>query len=1071
MTAESPVFTGTHPIDVSKLPPAAVEDALLMGKAWYETQPTVQYALDGKVLGASLPYLQLMGYTADEMEGLNRRDFCTPETLQDPAFESFWNRVVAGESLTQVRTMVRKDGSTLFLNCVFVPVRNTAGEIYKVHKLATDVSGTSVRALEDMAKFAAIDGMQPVIEFTADGIITGVNQNFLDAAGYTRSELLGQPHRKLCFDDFADSEAYREFWASLNDGKPHVGEVERRHKNGTPLWLQCTYTPIVDVEGHVAKVVKFAIDITGSKLHSLEIDAKLRAIDQTQAVIEFDVQGNILDANANFLQAMGYNLQELKGQHHRIFCALEYTKSEAYKAFWADLAAGKPSSGEYLRLSKTGSPVWLQATYTPVMGESGKVSKVIKFASDVTLAKKKALEDEGKVNAIGRAQGVVEFDMAGNVLTANANFLSLMEYGLDDIVGRHHSMFVENEEAGGSAYRAFWQKLGRGEFDGGEYLRFGRDGKRVWIQATYNPILDLEGKPFKVVKFCTDITSTKLLALESQVRMQAVLSASCVWEMDRNGTILKANELMCKAMGGTEADLVGKNENDFMFDDTSDQAARKQRWLNLREGKTAAGEVRRKGVNRNEVWFATTLSPLMGLDGQLSKVVVVSQDVTAQKFQRLEAEGKLGAIDRAQASIEFDMTGKVLTANKNFQKLMGYELDEMVGRHHRMFAESAYAASAEYQAFWERLARGEFESGEYKRIGKDGKEVWIQATYNPILDPRGNPIKVVKFATDVTEAKLHSADFEAKVNAIDKGQAVIEFDLRGNVVAANRNFLASMGYTLREVLGQHHSIFCTVEYQQSEEYRDFWLRLNEGEFITGRFQRLGKYSRDVWLQSTYTPIFDLNGKPVKVIKYAFDVTKEVTLENSIITRAHEMKNNIKSLVQSIGEVAENSGMASAKVNETAEAAQAGSASVRQSMEAIERIQNSTTKVADIVRIIGDIANQTNLLAFNAAIEAARAGQHGVGFSVVASEVRKLAERSALAAKEMVGLIDESSAQVKEGAQVSRAAAKSFEGILSNLHTAVDNVSQIASSTADQRAMADYVAELIAGLSMAAKQKK
>ncbi|WP_138516526.1 PAS domain S-box protein [Rhodoferax bucti] len=1071
MTAESPVFTGTHPIDVSKLPPAAVEDALLMGKAWYETQPTVQYALDGKVLGASLPYLQLMGYTADEMEGLNRRDFCTPETLQDPAFESFWNRVVAGESLTQVRTMVRKDGSTLFLNCVFVPVRNTAGEIYKVHKLATDVSGTSVRALEDMAKFAAIDGMQPVIEFTADGTITGANQNFVDSTGYTRDELVGQPHRKLCFDDFADSEAYREFWASLNDGKPHVGEVERRHKNGTPVWLQCTYTPIADVEGRVAKVVKFAIDITSSKLHSLEIDAKLRAIDQTQAVIEFDVQGNILDANANFLQAMGYNLQELKGQHHRIFCALEYTQSEAYKAFWADLAAGKPSTGEYLRLSKTGSPVWLQATYTPVMGESGKVSKVIKFASDVTLAKKKALEDEGKVNAISRAQGVVEFDMAGNVLTANANFLSLMEYGLDDIVGRHHSMFVEHEEAGGSAYRAFWQKLGRGEFDGGEYLRFGRDGKRVWIQATYNPILDLEGKPFKVVKFCTDITSTKLLALESQVRMQAVLSASCVWEMDRNGTILKANELMCKAMGGTEVDLVGKNENDFMFDDTSDQAARKQRWLNLREGKTAAGEVRRKALNRNEVWFATTLSPLMGLDGQLSKVVVVSQDVTAQKFQRLDAEGKLGAIDRAQASIEFDMTGKVLIANKNFQKLMGYELDEMVGRHHRMFAESAYAASAEYQAFWERLARGEFESGEYKRIGKDGKEVWIQATYNPILDPRGNPIKVVKFATDVTEAKLHSADFEAKVNAIDKGQAVIEFDLRGNVVAANRNFLASMGYTLREVLGQHHSIFCTVEYQQSEEYRDFWLRLNEGEFITGRFQRLGKYSRDVWLQSTYTPIFDLNGKPVKVIKYAFDVTKEVTLEHSIVTRAHEMKNNIKSLVQSIGEVAENSGMASARVNETAEAAQAGSASVRQSMEAIERIQASTTKVADIVRIIGDIANQTNLLAFNAAIEAARAGQHGVGFSVVASEVRKLAERSALAAKEMVGLIDESSAQVKEGALVSRAAAKSFEGILSNLHTAVDNVSQIASSTADQRAMADYVAELIAGLSMAAKQKK
>jgi len=300
----------------------------------------------------------------------------------------------------------------------------------------------------------------------------------------------------------------------------------------------------------------------------------------------------------------------------------------------------------------------------------------------------------------------------------------------------------------------------------------------------------------------------------------------------------------------------------------------------------------------------------MGLDGNLSKVICIAQDVTRTKLTRLEAEGKLGAIDRAQASIEFDLSGKVLTANQNFQKLMGYELDEMVGRHHRMFAESSYASTAEYQAFWERLGRGEFESGEYKRIGKNGKEVWIQATYNPILDPRGNPVKVVKFASDVTEAKLKSADFEAKVDAIDKGQAVIEFDLDGKVITANRNFLASMGYTLREVIGQHHSMFCTVEYQQSTEYRDFWLRLNEGQFISGRFQRLGKFNRDVWLQSTYTPVFDLNGKPAKVIKYAFDVTKEVTLEQSIITRAHEMKNNIKSLVQSISDVADNSATAS-----------------------------------------------------------------------------------------------------------------------------------------------------------------
>ena len=1191
--AGSPLPTGLANIDLNQLPPSAVEDALLMGKAWHETQPTVQYALDGEVVGASVPYLQLMGYTEQEIKGMNRRAFCTPETLQDPAFESFWSRVVSGESLTQVRTMVRKDGSTLFLNCVFVPVRDKEGNIYKVHKLATDVSGTSVRALEDMAKFAAIDGMQPVIEFSADGLVLNANQNFLSAMGYSREELVGQHHRMLCFADFAQSDEYRDFWVRLNDGKPHVGEVERRHKNGSPVWLQCTYTPIADVEGRTVKVVKFGIDITeskmkfleedakinaihqtqavvdfsldgtvvdvnqnfldtmgytrdeligqhhrvfcdaahvaspeyqafwtelaagefkageflrrhktgrpvwlqavytpvkdhagrtvrvvkfasditASKLKSLEDEAKLAAIDHTQAVIEFTVDGVVLNANDNFLQAMGYKLQEIKGQQHRMFCPIDVAKSEAYADFWRRLGEGRSYSGEYMRLDKQGRPVWLQATYTPVLGLDGKVAKVVKFATDITRIKQKTLEDEGKVSSISRAQAVVEFDLAGNVLHANENFLNLMEYRLEEVVGRHHSMFVDNADVGTGAYRAFWQKLGRGEFEGGEYLRFGRDGKRVWIQATYNPILDLEGKPFKIVKFCTDITPSKLLALENQVRMQAVLNASCVWEMDRHGVILKVNDLMAKAMGTSEADMVGKNENEFMFDDEIDQAARKQRWIHLREGKIASGEVRRKGSNRSEVWFAATLSPLMGLDGALSKIIVVSQDVTEAKLSRLEAEGKLGAIDRAQASIEFDLTGRVLTANKNFQNLMGYTLDELVGRHHRMFAESTYAASAEYQAFWERLGRGEFESGEYKRIGKDGKEVWIQATYNPILDPRGNPVKVVKFASDVTQAKLKSADFQAKVEAIDKGQAVIEFDLHGHVLAANRNFLASMGYTLREVMGQHHSMFCTTDYLQSEEYRDFWLRLNEGNFISGRFQRLGKFNRDVWLQSTYTPVFDLNGKPVKVIKYAFDVTKEVTLEQSIITRAHEMKNSIKSLVQSITDVADNSSMASARVGETAQAAEQGSISVKRSIEAIERIQSSTAKVSDIVRVIGDIANQTNLLAFNAAIEAARAGQHGVGFSVVASEVRKLAERSAVAAKEITHLIDESSSHVNAGAEVSRAAASAFGGILASVQTAVSNVSHIAGATSDQRAMADYVAELISGLSMAAKQKK
>lgn len=792
------------------------------------------------------------------------------------------------------------------------------------------------------------------------------------------------------------------------------------------------------------------------------------ATDRTQAVIEFNVQGEVLDANANFLKAMGYTLAEIQGQHHRMFCEPGYAESPEYHAFWAALAAGEPQAGEFMRVHKRGQPVWLQATYTPIVGADGQPYKVVKFASDITAAKLKSLEDDGKVAAISRAQGVIEFDMAGHVLAANENFLALMGYTLNEVLGQHHRVFLDKDEAGSAAQRLFWQKLGRGEFDQGEYLRVNKRGERVWLQATYNPIIDLEGQPVKVVQFCSDITASKRQSMEVAGRMDAVSASSCWMEMDRDGLVIAANERMLRALGLNAGDLIGKHEAVLWFDDATEAAARKERWAQWRDNAACSADLRLRGAGQTEVWLAATMSPVMGLDGRLDRVVWLAQNVTEQKLGRLEADGKLGAIDRAQALIEFDLTGRVLWANKNFQQLMDYGLDDMVGRHHRMFVGADQAASAEYQAFWERLGRGEYESGEYKRFGRDGKEVWIQATYNPILDPRGNPVKVVKFATDVTEAKLRSAEFQAKVSAIDKGQAVIEFGLDGHVLWANRNFLSAMGYTLREIQGQHHSMFCTDDYTQSTEYRDFWLRLNEGQFITGRFHRKGKFDRDVWLQSTYNPILDLNGQVTKVVKYAFDVTKEVQLERSIATRASEMNKNIASLVHNIGQIAESSGVASAMASDTASAAQTGYEAIHQSIAAIGRIETSSAKVAEIVRVISDIANQTNLLAFNAAIEAARAGQHGVGFSVVASEVRKLAERSAVAAKEIANLIDESTRHVSDGARVSKAAASSFEGILSSAQSTVVNVGQIANATSAQRDTAQQVAQLIEALTRSAQ---
>ena len=359
-----------------------------------------------------------------------------------------------------------------------------------------------------------------------------------------------------------------------------------------------------------------------------EITQKLNAVSNTQAMIEFDLDGRIFSANKLFLQTMKYSLEEIVGQHHKMFVLEADRESDAYKRFWADLRKGEHQSAVFKRITKDGDVVWLQASYSPVLGPKGDPVRVVKFATDVTEQVLRDAAYAGQVSAISKSQAVIEFDLQGNILTANQNFLSAMGYSLDEIRGRHHSMFVEPADRDSSEYRAFWETLRRGEYQAAEYKRIAKGGREVWIQATYNPIMDMDGTPVKIIKFATDVTE--------------------------------------------------------------------------------------------------------------------------QKLRNADFSGQLAAIHKSQAVIEFDLDGTILTANANFLNAMGYTLQDVQGRHHRMFVEPEAQNSSEYKEFWHTLGRGEFQSGEYKRIGKGGREVWIQASYNPILDLDGRPSKIVKFASDVT---------------------------------------------------------------------------------------------------------------------------------------------------------------------------------------------------------------------------------------------------------------------------------------------------------------------------------
>src|SRR3712207_6564070 len=299
---------------------------------------------------------------------------------------------------------------------------------------------------------------------------------------------------------------------------------------------------------------------------------------------------------------------------------------------------------------------------------------------------------------------------------------------------------------------------------------------------------------------------------------------------------------------------------------------------------------------------------------------------------------------------------------------------------------------------------------------------------------------------DVTDEKLRQAEIEARIDAIDRAQAVIEFDLEGNVLRANDNFLRTMGYSAREIVGHHHSEFCDDDYVRTQDYRDLWLSLAKGEVKAGRFHRRGKFGRDVYIQATYNPILDLDGKPVKVVKYAYDVTDDVQRERRVETGAREMTELVGVLSASIESVAENSRTATGLAEQTQGNAEQGVDALRASLEAIGLIQKSSVAITEIVRVMGEIANQTNLLAFNASIEAARAGEHGVGFSIVAGEVRKLAERSFGASQQIGKLIEESAERVAQGSEVSKRAETAFERIVSSVTRTNETIHSISEST-------------------------
>jgi methyl-accepting chemotaxis protein len=546
--------------------------------------------------------------------------------------------------------------------------------------------------------------------------------------------------------------------------------------------------------------------------------------------------------------------------------------------------------------------------------------------------------------------------------------------------------------------------------------------------------------------------------------------------------------------------------------------------------------------------------------------------------KKLIKDTMLNALDKAQAVIEFTPEGIIVAANDNFLNALGYSLDEIVGNHHKMFCDASYVKSSEYSEFWRTLKSGKLHSGEFCRLDKQGKEIWIQASYNPVLDGDGKVMRVVKFATDITATKLKNSNYEGQINAINKAQAVIEFDLDGYILTANENFLNTVGYRLEEVQGKHHSMFVKDDYKRSTEYAQFWEQLRQGSMFNDEFERVGKEGEPVWIQASYNPIIDQNGRPYKVVKFALDITgrkqaisdirhamnelaqgnldckiehefedefqdlgnsinrfigdmrriigtindvmsrlsngdltaviedefegefqvlgdainqfvnqmsgtigsiyeavetittasSEIATGNSdLSSRTEQQASSLEETASSMEELtgtvklnAENAEQANALASQSCDIATKGGDLIRQVVDTMSSINASAQEISDIIGVIDGIAFQTNILALNAAVEAARAGEQGRGFAVVASEVRSLAQRSAEAAKEIKELISGSVSKIDGGNKLVNQSGDTMEEVVTSIKRVNDIMSEIAAASSEQASGIEEVSKAV-----------
>lgn len=598
--------------------------------------------------------------------------------------------------------------------------------------------------------FKAINHTMGVAELDISGLITSSNESLQSIFGLSKNDMLGRDLTLL-----TGPLSKENFLRSLNNGETISDEYLTIRKNSDELWVNASFSPMVDNKGNTYKILAMITDITARKLEEIEFEKLSLVADNTDnSVVITDAKGHIEYVNHGFCSMTGYAEEEVMGRKPGDFLQGPETNKETIERVRDGIINKVPVYEEILNYTKTGETYWISMAINPVINDEGDAEKYISIQANITDTKKNALDFKYKLEAIGKSNAIIEFDTKGNVLDANQNFLKIVGYELDEIVGQHHSLLVTEEHKNATEYQEFWSQLGEGNFVEGEFERQKKNGKKIWLRGMYNPIYDMNGKPCKIVKFAVDITQEKVLKEEAERNeidlknhMEAIYKTIASVEFDMNGVVKAANSIYISITGFPEDQLIGMKYLDLIPEADRDKPQTTLMWDNLKDGQFFNGEFKLRDIDGKELWLTGTFNPIKDVDGNPYKIMMFAQFNTSEKEKQKDLGGTVAALKNTTPIMELNADGTFKNANELFFTQFGYKRLELRKRPFLEFIKGRNM-SAEISEIMNKLEEHRFAENDLTIVDASGNLKVYRTTFTPIFNLEEKLTKIVVIMID-----------------------------------------------------------------------------------------------------------------------------------------------------------------------------------------------------------------------------------------------------------------------------------------------------------------------------------